>query len=248
MDEIDLERLAGGYRYRPAGAAARARARREADGAGLGPGSVALDVGGGRGDHAAEFARRGAAAIVVDRSPTMAAAAAGVVSAVVGDGRRLPIADASADLVYFHVSIHYGGWEAMLAEAVRVARVGGRVTVWTLSAEHVAHSFLSRWFPRIAEIDAARFPAPTAVAERLRDLGCDEVSIDAETEIVERAAASWERAVRQGFVSTLQLLAPEELEAGLALFGEAHPDPASPVRYELDYRRVSGRAPRLRLR
>lgn len=245
MDEIDLGRLADGYAHRPASEASRQRARREAVLAGIGPGSVAVDVGGGRGDHAEEFAASGALALVVDRSPEMAAAARRRVRAVVGEGSRLPLRDEAADLVFFHASIHYGRWEPMLAEAVRVLRPGARVAVWTFSAEHARGSFLSRWFPSVARIDAGRFPDPGALAGRLEMLGCEAVSVDAEVEVVERSADAWVRGVRGGFVSTLQLLPPGELEEGLERFRSSHPDPDELLLYELDYRRVAGWKPGL---
>ena len=65
----------------------------------------------------------------------------------------------------------------------------------------------------------------------------------AETETVSRRAADWEAAVRAGFVSTLQLLDPAELEAGLARFHEEHPDPDEICHYRLWYRGIMGRKP-----
>jgi SAM-dependent methyltransferase len=249
MDEIDLSGLARGYDHRPASRIALERAQREAAAAGLRAGSIALDIGGGRGEHAARFADAGATAVVVDASPEMVAAARRLrgVDGIVADGRRLPIGAQRADLAYFHVSLQYGGWEEMISEAVRVLRPGGLVTVWTFAPEHFAASFLARWFPSIAAIDAGRFPAPADVAERLARLGCTGVEIGAEVEGVERDAGSWERAVAGRFVSTLQLLPPGELEDGLRRFRALHPDPREALHYELDYRRVAGRAPGLRL-
>jgi SAM-dependent methyltransferase len=248
MGEVDLERLAAGYRHRPASRAALRRAAVEASAAGLGPGTVALDVGGGRGEHAAVFAAAGAAAVVLDRSGTMAAAAGRRpgVAAVVGDARHMPFHEAVAALVYFHVSLHYGGWEAMLAEAARVARPGGSVVVWTFSAEHFDASFPARWFPSVPRIDRERFPAPQEVAGRLAGLGLADVTVTAEPEAVERRAGDWAAAAAAGFISTLQLLPPGELAGGLARFREAFPDPDERLRYVLDYRRIAGRVPRLR--
>jgi SAM-dependent methyltransferase len=248
MGEVDLERLAAGYRHRPASRASLRRAAAEASAAGLGPGTVALDVGGGRGEHAAVFAGTGAVAVVLDRSGTMAAAAGRRpgVAAVVGDARRMPVRDAVASLVYFHVSLHYGGWETMLAEAARVARPDGVVSVWTFSTEHFGASFPARWFPSVPAIDRERFPEPSAVAARLAALGLSEVTVTAGPEEVERRAGDWAAAAAAGFISTLQLLPPGELAGGLARFREAHPDPDERLRYILDYRRIAGRVPRLR--
>jgi len=244
MAEIDLERLAAGYAHRRTTDAACRRAAAAAAAAGLGPGTVALDVGGGRGDHAVVLAATGARAVVVDRSPTMARAARGQgLHALVADGSRLPVAANATDLVYFHLSLHYGGWEAWLAEAARVVRPGGRVEAWTFAREHFRHSLLARWFPSIVPLDEARFPDPDLLGARMGGLGLEGVTQVEEIETIPRRAGDWETAVRSGFVSTLQMLDPAELEAGLARFHEEHPDPDEVLHYPLRYRGVSGRKP-----
>jgi SAM-dependent methyltransferase len=206
---------------------------------------VAVDVGGGRGDHAAVFSAMGARAVVVDRSPAMARAALDRgVAALVGDGRHLPLGSGVADLVYFHVSLHYGGWEGMLAEASRVAKPGGMVAAWTFAADHFRHSLLARWFPSIVPLDEARFPHPDLVEARMWALGLRGVHQVAETETVSREVGDWEAAVRAGFVSTLQLLPAGELDGGLARLREEHPDPAEVLLYRLWYRGIAGRKPR----
>lgn len=244
MADIDLDRLAAGYAHRRTSEESKRRAGAAAIGAGLGPGAVAVDVGGGRGDHATMLAEGGALALVVDRSPAMARACRERgLPALVGDGRRLPLAGASADLVYFHLSLHYGGWEMMLAEAARVARPGGLVMAWTFSREHFRDSLLARFFPSVVPIDEARFPDPDLLVARLRALGLEQVTQVAEIETVRRRVEDWMVAVRAGFISTLQLLEPAEIEAGLARFRQEHPDPEEILHYRLWWRGVSGRQP-----
>ncbi len=248
MPEIDLDALAAGYEYRPTTPAAGARAAAAADAASLAPGSFALDVGGGRGSHAAVFAARGALALVVDRSTAMARAAHAVqgVAAVVGDAGCLPINDAACDLVYFHLSIHYGDWPKALAEAWRVCKPGGRIWVWTFHADHHRNSFIARWFPSVTVIDEARFPEPEEIGARLTGLGCIGIEIGDAPERVERTAADWREAVEGGFVSTLQMLPPGEIELGLRRFGEAHPDAGEILCYDLLFCSVSAVRPSLR--
>jgi SAM-dependent methyltransferase len=242
MAEVDLERLAAGYVHRQTSEAARQRAAAAAGAARLGPGSVALDVGGGRGDHALVLAATGARAVVIDRSPAMARGARGQgLSAVVADGGHLPMGSGTADLVYYHLSLHYGAWESWLAEAARVVRPGGLVVAWTFAREHFRHSLLARWFPSIVSLDEARFPDPDLLGVRLEALGLQEVALVAETETSSRRAGDWEAAVRAGFVSTLQMLDQSELASGLAGFRREHPDPNEVVHYRLRYRGVSAR-------
>lgn len=243
--EVDLSRLAGAYRYR-AEDAATGRAAMAGDAAGLRGGSLAIDVGGGNGRHAAVFAARESRVVVVDRSPDMAGAAhhAGV-PVVIGDGAALPIADGCADLVYFHLSIHHGPAEGWIAEAARVVRPGGVVWVWTLAAQHHRTSFLARWFPSVAAIDEARFPDPEALAAAMVRHGLAEPVQSGQVERVTRTAGSWVTAVNAGFVSTLHLIAGDEITAGLAAFEAAHPDPAEPVSYTIAFHRVSAMRPSL---
>jgi len=242
---IDLARLAGAYSHRGEEGAVP-RAAQAAAAARLGPGMLAVDVGGGGGRHAAVFASRGAQALVVDRSPEMAGAARNAgVPVVIGDGAALPVGDGAADLVYFHLSIHHGPAGAWIAEAARIVRPGGLVWVWTLSREHLRTSFLARWFPRVAALDEARFPDPDDLAAAMRRTGLVDVQQEGATEEVRRSAGAWMEAVRAGFVSTLHLLDPAEVEAGLAAFVAAHPDADEPVVYSLGFRRVSATRPSL---
>jgi len=248
MREVDLEALAAGYDHRPTTPAARVRAEAASDAAGLGPGTLALDVGGGRGSHAAVFAGRGALVLVVDRSQSMAVAADATsgVTAVIGDACSLPVADAVCDLVYFHLSIHYGDWREAMAEACRVCKPGGRIWIWTFRPEHHRASFIARWFPSVPSIDEARFPEPGGIVGLLGGLGCVEIEIGDAPERVERTAADWRRAVEGGFVSTLQMLPAGEVERGLLRFGRAHPDPGEVISYDLLFCSVSATRPSLR--
>ncbi len=200
------------------------------------PGSWAVDVGAGRGVHAARWAAQGLRSIALDPGKAMATASGehGGVAAVRGRAQSLPFRDESLAMAYFHLTIHYGDWRAALTEALRVLQPGGRCVVWTLGPEHHRTSMLARWFPTIAEIDSARFPLPGALADFLTCRGVA-VFTGQEIELVERPAGVWSEAVRAGFVSTLQLIDESELKAGLLAFERAHPDPNEHVRYELHW-------------
>jgi ubiquinone/menaquinone biosynthesis C-methylase UbiE len=94
------------------------------------PPAVVLDVGGGTGVHAAWLAGRGYRVHLVDVVPghVRAAAEHGLVTAEVGDARRLTQADASVDAVLLLGTRYLVGRAeriAALAEARRVLRPGG---------------------------------------------------------------------------------------------------------------------------
>src|SRR5215211_9253937 len=95
------------------------------------PPAVVLDVGGGPGVHAAWLAGRGYRVHLVDVVPEHVRAAAehGLVTAEVGDARRLTQADGSVDAVLllgplYHLVARAERLSA-LAEARRVLRPGG---------------------------------------------------------------------------------------------------------------------------
>ncbi len=242
FEGVDLDRLAAAYDHRATGAGDRERAAEAMEAAGVGAGDVVIDVGGGRGVHGEVFAGAGARVVVADLSPAMARAseAAGLL-AVVADGHRLPIADAVARLVYFHLSIHHGDPAVLIGEAARVVASGGTVWVWTLDPAHHRSSFLARWFPSVPAIDEARFPDPALLADLMTGAGLGLLEARSRRERVVRTAGDWEAAARAGFVSTLHLLPPGEIDDGIARFRQAHPDPAERISYELAYRSVAAR-------
>lgn len=233
---VDLEHLAAGYAFRPASEAARQRAQRAGAAARLDGTAVAIDIGGGRGEHAAQWATSGALVVVIDpaRSMLLRSVARTGVCAICGTAQQLPLRAGSVRLAYFHLSIHYGDWRRSLDEAMRVLEPGGSCWVWTMGEEHHRNSFLARWFPSVAEIDAARFPDPAAVAAHLAEAAA-EVTTGREVERRTASSQHWHDAVRAGFVSTLQLVDAEELEAGLSRFTAAYPDPEQPVDYLLTF-------------
>lgn len=235
MPEVDLEALADAYRFRPVSAAGRQRALMASTGA-LDP---LLDIGGGNGSHAAVWAARGRRAVVVDLSEEMSrqSGARPNVLAIRGDAHRLPFSDDSVGLAYFHMSIHYGAWRTTLDEAGRVVRRGGVIDIWTFSPQDIERSPLGSWFPTVTEIDVLRFPSPIDLAEHLGTIGTA-VVVETSTERVERTAAQWIESVRGRFVSTLQFVPDDELEAGIARFTEQHPHDDDIYRSAIHFTRV----------
>lgn len=111
----------------------------------LGQGSLGalLDVGTGTGRMAELFAPRADHVAAVDKSPEMLRLArarlqhlpAGKVDLQQGDFTALPHAEGEFDTVLFHQVLHYAQEpEAVLAEAARVTRPGGRVAVVDFAA------------------------------------------------------------------------------------------------------------------
>lgn len=236
MVEVDLEQLAHAYRLRPMSAAARERATISAAGCS----GILLDIGGGRGSHAATWIGTGRYPIVVDPSQGMLASAKRLdgIALVQARSQRIPFKEDVASLAYFHLSIHYGDWEAALAEAFRVVKPKGRIEIWTMGHDSIQRSSLGRWFPRVAEIDTARFPDPSSLVKRCRASGSS-VFVAEVNEPIVRRASEWIYAVRNRFVSTLQLLDDSEIDEGLERFADEYPHPNDLYRYELSLTRIS---------
>lgn len=236
---VDLENLAAGYDHRPSSAAALERARTAAISAKLSTGDVAIDIGGGRGHHAATWLEWGAVPIVVDPSRGMTAAADqhDGVRTVRAFSQYLPFRNNSIRLAFFHLSLHYGDWKAALDEVARVAVGGGECWIWTMGEQHHRSSFLAKWFPSVGDIDTARFPVPNEVAAYgAATFGHVELAQEVESKVL--PAGSWRRAVEARFVSTLQLIPDREFQNGLAAFDAAYPNPHQPVEYVLTFDRL----------
>lgn len=236
MVDIDLDRLADAYRLRPMSHQARQRAVMSARGCR----GWLLDIGGGPGRHAATWNEPSQHPVVVDPSSGMLGSAAqhAGLELVRAESRRLPFRSHSCALAYFHLSIHYGDWSAAIDEALRVVEHGGRIEVWTIPPDAMERSSLGRWFPRVVEIDTARFPDPVDIAEYGVSQG-GSARISEMSEPIVRTVGDWQNAVRGRFVSTLQLLDDDEIDAGLDRFRSEFPDDDGRYCYELELARIS---------
>ncbi|WP_219468214.1 class I SAM-dependent methyltransferase [Nonomuraea rhizosphaerae] len=90
------------------------------------PGGTLLDVACGTGLVSRELARRGLRVLGVDASAGMAGIAAGRIGVALGDSRRLPVRDASVDVVTTIWLLHLlPDARPVIAECARVLRPGG---------------------------------------------------------------------------------------------------------------------------
>lgn len=178
-----------------------------------------LDVGCGTGALAAALAERAHARVWgVDPSREMLAAARRAVPRGVGlrrgRGEELPFRDGWFDAVAYSLSLHLLERPRALAEAARVLVPGGRVAVATFAPEHFDVHWLRPWFPRMAEVDRARFPTPDELERELAEAGFGSPRA---RRLSWRGALPREEALARiagRHISTFDLLDPEEVRAG----------------------------------
>ncbi len=120
--------------------------------------------------------------------------------------------------------VHMVDRDRALPELVRILAPAGRVVIATFRPEHFERFWLNPYFPSIPEIDQARFPDPTELAHELRAAGFRAVQERRLTQERQVSRAEALERIHGRFISTLHLLPPGELEAGIALAEATLPD------------------------
>jgi ubiquinone/menaquinone biosynthesis C-methylase UbiE len=129
------------------------------------PGGLTLDVGCGEGRGGRELSALGYRVVGLDRSPTLATAAAARGGTVVlGDAGRLPFAEGCASLVFASMSLlDIEDLESALAEIGRVLQPGGSLVAAIL------HPVITAYEPSELRADTARLPAPYLTSRTYQD-------------------------------------------------------------------------------
>ena len=180
-----------------------------------------LDVGCGTGRLAHALAGRGARVWGVDPAEEMLAEARAA-GDLPGGGfkraraERLPFRSGWFDRVVFRQSVNLVHRPKAFAEAARVLAPGGRVAVATFHPDHFAHVWITRLFPRVAELDRERFPSPPALEEELADAGFGKPWLRRLVQDAPLSRAEALERIRGRFISTLHLLDEAELAEGTA--------------------------------
>jgi SAM-dependent methyltransferase len=187
-----------------------------------------LDVGCGTGRLSVALAERGAKVWGVDPSPEMLAVARAKAPRGVAfkeaTAESLPFKDGWFDRVVLWLVVHLVDRSAALAEARRVLAPGGRVAVVTFDASHFDTYWLNEYMPSLEAIDRARFPTAEELSAELAAAGFGGVELDRLTQRAEIARGEALLRLEKRHISTLQLVATDEYERGVAEAERTLPD------------------------
>lgn len=178
------------------------------------PNERILDLGCGDGQLTAQLAATGAAVTGVDASSAMVEAARSRgISADHAQAEQLPYPDAAFDAVFSNAALHWvRGQDAMLSEAHRVLKAGGRFVAemgghGNIAAIRVAFiAVLARYGHSEAEDGVNYYPAPAAYRRRLERHGFTVERMEhfpRPTPLAEGGMAGWLRTFRRGVLDTL---------------------------------------------
>jgi ubiquinone/menaquinone biosynthesis C-methylase UbiE len=133
-----------------------------------------------------------------------------------GAAEQLPVASASADVVWSAFTAHYLDLGSTAREFRRVIRDDGRVLVWHAFPEVFDELEWYRWFPSARTIDEGRMPTLESVVAEFDAAGLE--LVDRSTYNMQTAQDLHELADRLAHraISTLRLISDTEFEHGLA--------------------------------
>ena len=178
-----------------------------------------LEIGAGTGNNTQAFLAAHPCRLVgLDRSKGMLDRARGKGIAadwVQGDATQLPIGDGCVQFVFgVYVLHHLPDLDALFGECARVMRSGAAAFV-TASWDFIDRHPMNAYFPSFARIDKARVQPIGVVEESLRNAGFAHVGVEHFVDVPRPIDANYVERIANKFISTYDLLPPEEFTQGL---------------------------------
>ena len=138
-----------------------------------------------------------------------------------GDATILPFRDGAFDAATLFLVVHHvEDLASMARELFRVLAPGGRVLVQTRSHEEIEGSYIAL-FPRVLDIDLARFPPIPVLEGHLEGAGFEGIGHSREEN--PDCVLTCEQIMRRvdgRFISTLSLMSDEEFAEGREVFSQ----------------------------
>jgi SAM-dependent methyltransferase len=173
-----------------------------------------LDVGCGTGQLAAALAPISRVWAVDAEQAMVEVARTRLGSVRVARAEALPFRDAWFARAVMRQVVHLVDRPRAFSEARRVLAPDGRLVIATFAPEHFDVVWLAPLFPRMMEIDRARFPSGETLTHELGDAGFEvRVVPFSQRRPLDRAAAL-ER-IRGRHISSFDLIGEDEYEEGL---------------------------------
>jgi SAM-dependent methyltransferase len=134
------------------------------------------------------------------------------------DASSLPLADHRFAAVVGSFVLHHldaAARRASWRELRRVLLPGSGLAFVTSSHAQIRSSYLTRWFPSVADVDCARFPDIDVLMAELSLAGFGSARTDELARPRPLGDASFIEKARSRYISTLELIPVAELEAGV---------------------------------
>ncbi|MCC6694031.1 MAG: methyltransferase domain-containing protein [Candidatus Hydrogenedentes bacterium] len=180
-----------------------------------------LELGAGTGNNTLAFSLgyTGSQLLCLERSAGMLRRGASKPTGafwIQGDALQIPLASASVDFVFSIYMLHHiRHLDVLFRECARVLRQGCAIFV-TTTHRFIRRHPMTRYFPSFAEIDTGRFQDVSEVARELSRAGFSQVGQAVCVAEPTPVDSAYVEKVAGKFLSTFELMPPDEFESGLA--------------------------------
>jgi len=144
------------------------------------------------------------------------------VTYLAGRAERIPLPDASCDLVLLYLVLqHVEDRPAAAAEMARILRPGGRLLLRNPFADRLPDLLWYRYFPRARVVEAEMFPTLGEATATFAAAGLQQVALDVVPHRFADSLAEYADRLRLRGYSTFEHLTEEDIEGGLAALDAA---------------------------
>jgi len=171
------------------------------------------------------------------RGTATSEAAAPALQYLSGSAERIPLDDASCDLVLMFLVLHHvQDRPAAATEIARVLRPGGRLLIRSTLSDRIVDNAVGwkRFFPSANEIERRLFPRSDEVIETFGAAGLEFVALEQVRECFASSFAEYTERLKHRAISTFEFLSEPEIDAGFARMDEVVAAEVEPRAVEAD--------------